>query len=258
MNLEKTGKFIAKLRKEQNMTQEELAERIGVNAKTISKWETGINLPDSVLLFNLSKELKVSVQDLLNGEKIKKEKSKKSFINNINSYIFKTKKKFIILILLIIFILIFLFSTIYTFSNYNKNSIYNINFSNNLYQINGYIIFSPQKQFIIIPNFNYIGENISTSDEPIIKNFSVSLENSNGETYFSNELDLSENMQFISKVLNEYKIDYNIEKSMSLLNKNNLKDLYLVIIYMDKNDKSFKSKFKVKIDEEFTNNKLIY
>ena len=65
-------------------------------------------------------------------------------------------------------------------------------------------------------------------------------------------------MQFISKVLNEYKIDYNIEKSMSLLNKNNLKDLYLVIIYMDKNDKSFKSKFKVKIDEEFTNNKLIY
>ncbi len=258
MDLEKIGKFIAKLRKEQNLTQEELAERIGVNAKTISKWETGINLPDSILLFNLSKELKVNVQDLLSGEKINNEKINKSFINIINSYIFKTKKKFIILSTIIVFLLIFIFSIIYTFSNYNKTSIYDINFSNNLYEINGYIIFNPQKVLVIIPDIIYVGEDSGTNNEPLIKRYTISLENSENTIYHMTDNDISDNIKLLSNILNETKINYNIENIPQIFNKEDINDLYLVIEYVDKNDKSFVTKCKLNIYKEFSNNKFIY
>ena len=64
----KTGKFIAKKRKELNLTQEQLAERLGVSNKTISKWETGKCMPDYAVVKSLCEELKVSVSELMDGE----------------------------------------------------------------------------------------------------------------------------------------------------------------------------------------------
>ena len=64
----KTGKLIAKKRKEQNLTQEQLAERLGVSNKTISKWETGKCMPDYAVVKSLCEELKVSVSELMDGE----------------------------------------------------------------------------------------------------------------------------------------------------------------------------------------------
>ena len=55
------GRFIAKKRKEQSLTQEQLAERLGVSNKTVSKWETGKCMPDYAVVKNLWGELKVSV-----------------------------------------------------------------------------------------------------------------------------------------------------------------------------------------------------
>ena len=68
MNQITTGKFIAKKRKEQNLTQEQLAERLGVSNKTISKWETGKCMPDYAVVKSLCEELKVSVSELMDGE----------------------------------------------------------------------------------------------------------------------------------------------------------------------------------------------
>lgn len=62
------GKFIAKKRKEQNMTQEQLAERLGVSNKTISKWETGKCMPDYTAIKSLRGELKVTVSELMDAE----------------------------------------------------------------------------------------------------------------------------------------------------------------------------------------------
>ena len=73
MNQEKIGKFIAKLRKEKNMTQEQLAEKVGVTDKSVSRWENGKTMPDLSLLPILSKELNVEVSELLNGRKMTKE-----------------------------------------------------------------------------------------------------------------------------------------------------------------------------------------
>lgn len=63
-----TGRFIAKKRKEQSLTQEQLAERLGVSNKTVSKWETGKCMPDYSVINMLCEELKISVSELMDGE----------------------------------------------------------------------------------------------------------------------------------------------------------------------------------------------
>ena len=69
MNQEKFGKFIKELRNEKEMTQQELANKIGVSDRAISKWENGRGMPDISLLIPLSKALNITVVELLNGEK---------------------------------------------------------------------------------------------------------------------------------------------------------------------------------------------
>ena len=71
MNQEKIGKFISSLRKEKNMTQLDLAEKLNISDRAVSKWERGINLPDASLMIELSKMFNVTINELLNGEIIK-------------------------------------------------------------------------------------------------------------------------------------------------------------------------------------------
>lgn len=75
MNLNKISKFIKKKRQDLGMTQEELAEKIFVTEKAVSRWETGRGTPDISLLIPLAKELNVEVSEILNGEEKKKNKN---------------------------------------------------------------------------------------------------------------------------------------------------------------------------------------
>ncbi|MGN1275436.1 MAG: helix-turn-helix domain-containing protein [Floccifex sp.] len=68
MNLILIGQFISKKRKEQNLTQEQFAQRIGVSNKTVSKWETGKSMPDYSVVQSLCDELHISVSELLEGK----------------------------------------------------------------------------------------------------------------------------------------------------------------------------------------------
>ena len=70
MNTYVTGLTVKQLREGRNMTQAELAERIGVSSKTVSKWETGKGLPDITLLQPLAQALGISVIELMNGEQV--------------------------------------------------------------------------------------------------------------------------------------------------------------------------------------------
>lgn len=85
----KTGAFIAQLRKEKHLTQKELAEKINVTDKAISRWETGKGFPEVSLLIPLSNVLDISVNELLTGEKVEKEK----IIDNSNQVIVETIRK---------------------------------------------------------------------------------------------------------------------------------------------------------------------
>lgn len=73
MEQAKVGKFIAKCRKNKNMTQAELAEKLNITDRAISKWETGKGMPDSSIMLELCNELDISVNELLSGEVIKME-----------------------------------------------------------------------------------------------------------------------------------------------------------------------------------------
>ena len=93
MNQEKIGKFIAECRKNKKMTQSELAERLGVTDKSIGNWENGRNMPDLSLFKPLCDELDITINELLSGEKIKKEKYQEKFEENIiNTIDYSTKK----------------------------------------------------------------------------------------------------------------------------------------------------------------------
>ena len=71
MGENKIGQFIAKLRKEKQMTQRELAEQLHITDKAVSKWERGLSCPDISLLTSLAGILGVTTSELLNGKKIK-------------------------------------------------------------------------------------------------------------------------------------------------------------------------------------------
>ncbi|MDY5277927.1 MAG: helix-turn-helix transcriptional regulator [Erysipelotrichaceae bacterium] len=93
----KTGKFIATLRKEKELTQEQLGEKLGVTNKTISRWENGDYMPDIEMLSLLSKEFDVSINELISGERLLLDDFKKAADNNLvtalNSSTFTLKEK---------------------------------------------------------------------------------------------------------------------------------------------------------------------
>ena len=70
MNQIKIGKFIAACRKEQGLTQLQLADKLGITDKAVSKWERGIAMPDTSIMLELCEILQINVNELLSGEKI--------------------------------------------------------------------------------------------------------------------------------------------------------------------------------------------
>ena len=93
----KIGKFIAALRKEKGLTQEQLGEKVGVTNKTISRWENGNYMPDVEMLSLLSKEFGVSINELISGERLAMEDFKEAADNNLvtalNNSTFTLKEK---------------------------------------------------------------------------------------------------------------------------------------------------------------------
>lgn len=92
MDTIKVGNFIKERRKEKQMTQLQLGEKLFVEAKTVSKWETGKGLPDVSLMHKLCEELDISLNELFLGEKIK-DKSKEKELEKIILETFEREKK---------------------------------------------------------------------------------------------------------------------------------------------------------------------
>ena len=94
MDQVKIGKFISELRKEKKLTQAQLAEKLGVSQKSVSRWETGKNMPDISLLQLLSSELGITVSELLDGERsVTIRKDTEEAINQIINYSITTKRE---------------------------------------------------------------------------------------------------------------------------------------------------------------------
>ena len=132
MNQEKIGKFIAECRKNKKMTQSELAEKLGVTDKSIGNWENGRNMPDLSLFKPLCDELGITINDLMSGEKISKEKYQEKFEENIVNTIDYSSKKInkysnVIGLILVVFGLFIAMSAIIMFpSESSWGSIYSV------------------------------------------------------------------------------------------------------------------------------------
>ena len=87
MNQIKIGKFIAEMRKEQNLTQLDLAEKLGISNKTVSKWECGKGMPDYAVMEDLCEILKININDLLSGERLSQQEYTKKAEENMMSLI---------------------------------------------------------------------------------------------------------------------------------------------------------------------------
>ena len=124
MNQEKIGKFIAKCRKDKNLTQGELADKLNISNKAISKWETGRGMPDASIMLELCAYLGITVNELLSGEKLEegeyKEKANENIINiakeSENNK--KVKNKIIIFLTIIIIFSILLLITNVIYRNF--------------------------------------------------------------------------------------------------------------------------------------------
>ena len=105
MDQEKIGKFIAECRKEKKLTQEQLAEKLGVSNRSISRWENGKTMPDISLFEPLCEELNISINELLKGQRLNDKKPNNKIFTEVlldySKYI-KNKNKRIILTLLFV------------------------------------------------------------------------------------------------------------------------------------------------------------
>lgn len=145
MNISKIGKFIASLRKEKKLTQQELADKLFVTDKAVSKWENGRCMPDSSLFEPLCRLFDISVSELLNGEKIEKklivDTSEKILIETVDYSNKKIKRikivSIIIIITLSLLICVFMFINDYNLILKNNQP----NFMFKLYNNNAKTVF---------------------------------------------------------------------------------------------------------------------
>ncbi len=112
MDQVKIGKFIAQCRKDKNMTQAQLAEKLNITDRAISKWETGKGMPDSGVMLDLCNELVITVYELLSGEMIemnnydRKAEENLLKLNEGNEHKRKLLLKSGVVIILLVFIII--------------------------------------------------------------------------------------------------------------------------------------------------------
>ncbi len=117
----KTGMIISDARKKLKMTQKDLADKLFVSDKAVSKWERGLCFPDISVLIPLTETLNISLYDLLRGEKVNKEEVEetlKNTINYSNNELNRKKKKYIIISSISIFIIVVIgMITIFSINN---------------------------------------------------------------------------------------------------------------------------------------------
>lgn len=151
MDSGKIGAYIQLKRKSAGLTQTQLGDMLGITSKAVSKWETGVAIPDVSLFPELTKILNITIEELLQGEDnkvIPPEKKKRNII--------------IVLSIILSLITIFLITTIIYFkSNYKKVEIYKLESANKDFYVEGSLTSIDDKSYLSITKVEYLGSEIS-------------------------------------------------------------------------------------------------
>ena len=175
MNTQDFGKFVAELRKEKGMTQMQLAEKLNVTDKAVSRWETGKNFPDIEIFEDLSKILEVSVSELLEGKRIEKEElilvSEENVVKQIKKNK-KHKKRYLVIIALVTVLAMFFgffamsYSGLFNGVIYNKIQCYSNDVLTIMNTVDGYLSqdSDAEGEFIINNGFFFLERDKTTKD----------------------------------------------------------------------------------------------
>ena len=232
MNQEKIGKFIKDLRKKNNLTQAQLADKYGVTYQAVSKWENGKNLPDMSLIKQMSKDFNIDINDLLEGNyRTKKRNNKLIFIPMI----------IVIIVLITTLLILYL----------NKDTDFNfktISASDDKFNISGSIAYNKKKSSIYITNIKYNGD----IDNEEYKNIECTLYESHNNTNvkISSCNSDKENIN-LKEYLNEVTIA--VDNYPRVCKDYSKENLYLEINATDKSGKITTYKVPLSLDESCTN-----
>ena len=222
MDNEKIGKLIRELRRRDNLTQEQLADMVGVGFRAVSKWERGINAPDISNMYELCKIFNITKDELLSGELKEKDN-----INPKN----KSKSKIIITIF-IIGIFIIALTSIFIYQN-NRTYTYNIISSETEkdYYVRGFAHLKKGKISINLNKINFKDKDFSNI---VIKNYEYEITSNNEFIFGYGYIGMSEHIRepiTITEFEKNNKINIDatteIEKELIVKNGMNLKFMFL-------------------------------
>jgi len=259
MNLAKIGKFISDLRKEKNLTQNQLGEKLGISGKAVSKWERGISAPDISLLQELSEVLGVSVSELLIGERtesdIPKNTANQITISGIQIYKkFMEKKysKIIIVSIITIILITLIYTTLYLVSNYNKCFVYKLSSATEDFSLEGIVAINQKENSLLITDIVSNSDVKDTVDEDKVEYIKVTV-------LFDNEIIESSNKQFEGEYLSKalYNIHVSVDEKEELKKFNSSSKMKLLVEYKYFEEETA-IEIPIKIEKKFSNNKLIY
>ena len=149
MNQEKIGKFIKEIRTKNNLTQKDLAKKLGVTYQAVSKWENGKNVPDISILKEMSKMFNVDIDEILDGEKKNKKKDLYGLV-------------VIILLIILLFVGYLLYNT-----NDDNYEFKTISTTCDNFKITGSAAYNKDKATIYISNIEFCGKEDTTKYKSI-------------------------------------------------------------------------------------------
>lgn len=231
MDQEKIGKFIKNLRKENNLTQRQLADKYGVTYQAVSKWENGKNLPDVSLIKQMSIDFNINIDDILSGEVASpKRKNKTIHLSIILGIV-------IILLLTVIIILYSKKDTSFKFKTISSNCSH--------FKLSGSIAYNKNKSSIHISNIDYCGG----ADDTDYKKIECILYESNNK--LETKLDTFNYDKSTPIKLENFlqDISFNIDNHSSLCKQYKDNNLYLQINATDGNDKITSYKIPLTLKE---------
>lgn len=225
MNQDKIGNIIKQIRKENHLTQAELAEKLGVTYQAVSKWENGKNIPDIEIIKQICKEYKIDINELLDTE-------------------VKTKKKRSYLFLIPLLILIVI-GGILLWKNRDTFEMRRIITNNSDFKITGSIAYDNKgKIYIYISDIDYD----NNEDQTIYKNIKATLyEDYNNKNTKIKECEHEEHDITLKEHLN--KVTFNIDDYKSSCNDLSKSKLYLEVEATDYQNKTIYYKIPLELEE---------
>lgn len=150
MNPEKIGKVIKDIRKQNNLSQQQFANKYGVTYQAVSKWENGKNIPDILLLKQICNDFNLKIDDLLDGNNVI-ENSDKNIEKNVNK-----KNKFIMLGFISFFLIVIIILLIFI-SHDHDFKFKTLTTGCSDFNVSGSVAYNENKSSIYISNINYCG-----------------------------------------------------------------------------------------------------